>query len=416
MSNYRSRANKIFQQINELAAISEDNAFITRTYGTDAFVEAGKKIIGWMKDAGLTTSTDNIYNIRGRLNSNKSNAKTLLIASHFDTVVNAGKFDGPLGIIMGLDLMNELVQNKTDLPFNIELIAFCDEEGVRFHTTYLGSKVIAGSFEEKFLNKTDKQAVALKTVIQQLGGDVNQLKNDALAKENLAGYFEIHIEQGPVLYESGIPVAVVTAIAGQKRAELIFAGLAGHAGTVPMNMRQDALCAAAACIAAIEAFATGHKENMVATVGKLDIINAASNVIPGYVQCTLDIRSPDEAFLTASSNELNQRLTAICEKRNISFTWKNIQETAPVACDAGMNEILKQSITASGYKLTELVSGAGHDAVTMAAVCPVTMMFVRCFKGISHNPLEEVEQEDIESAIAVADKFLLNLISNYNNQ
>jgi allantoate deiminase len=248
-----------------------------------------------------------------------------------------------------------------------------------------------------------------------LGGDPDQLANDTLSKENLLGYFEIHIEQGPVLYESGNPVAIVTAIAGQKRAELIFTGMAGHAGTVPMNMRQDALCCAAECITEIEVFAISNKSDLVATVGKLDIPNAASNVIPGQVKCTLDIRSPDESVLSAAADTLKKSLTGICSKRNIAFEWNIIQETAPVLCDAGMNGILKQSIDVTGYNAVELVSGAGHDAVPVSVICPVCMLFVRCFKGISHNPLEDVEAKDIAAAIEVSDNFLLHLITTFNN-
>jgi allantoate deiminase len=411
---YQKRATKILQQINELAAISGETDMITRVYGSDAFIDAGKKIIAWMQHAGLTTHADNMHNIRARLNCGMPNAQTLLIASHFDTVVNAGKFDGPLGIIMGLDIIENLVQTKTALPFNIELVAFCDEEGVRFHTTYLGSKVMAGSFDKALLSKKDNDGITLKALIKKLGGDPDKLDNDSLAKEDLLGYFEIHIEQGPVLYESGIPVAVVTAIAGQKRAELIFTGVAGHAGTVPMDMRQDALCCAAECITAIETFAINNKTSIVATVGKLEVSNAASNVVPGQVKCTLDVRSADESALSAACDALNKKMTGICSERNISFEWKSIQETGPVVCDPAISKILKQSIEVAGYEVVELVSGAGHDAVALSVVCPVCMMFVRCFKGISHNPLEDVEIKDIEAAIKVSDNFLFNLITNFN--
>lgn len=414
MSDYQHRANKILQQINELAAISEDTDMVTRTYGFSAFVDAGEKIMAWMQQIGLETRADNIHNIRGRLNCSNANAQTLIIASHYDTVVNAGRFDGPLGIIMGLDSIENLIQHKTVLPFNIELIAFCDEEGVRFHTTYLGSKVIAGSFDTNLLSKKDKNGITLSAGIKKLGGNPDLLHNDSLANENLLGYFEMHIEQGPVLYASGIPVAMVTAIAGQQRAELIFTGVAGHAGTVPMDMRQDALCCAAECITWIEDFAKEKRNNIVATVGKMEVLHAASNVVPGLVTCTIDVRSADELALLNACAALNKRMTDICNKREITFAWNNIQETGPVVCSPGMNTILKQSIELSGYEVVELVSGAGHDAVALSAVCPVCMLFVRCFKGISHNPLEDVEIKDIEAAIKVSDNFLLNLISNFN--
>jgi len=414
MSKYQQRTEKIFSRINELATITEEPGMVTRTFGSDAFIEASQKVFQWMNDAGLKTRIDNIGNVRGLLKSSVEDAKTLIIASHIDSVVNAGKFDGPLGLLTGLDVIEQVIREKLQLPFHILLIAFSDEEGVRFHTTYLGSKVIAGSFDSILLGKQDKDGITLKDVIQKIGGDTDLLQQDALDHNNLIGYFELHIEQGPVLYEADIPVAVVTAIAGQKRVELIFTGVAGHAGTVPMNMRQDALCCAAECITSIEEFALTYKADIVATVGKLDISNAASNVVPGLVKCTLDIRSADEVRLTFACNAMQNIIEEICEDRNIGFQWNLIQETAPVTCSPILTNQLEQSIQATGYKVIQLVSGAGHDAVPMSAVCPVSMMFIRCFKGISHNPDENVELKDVSAAIEIAEHFVQNIASTYN--
>ena len=405
---YQTRAAKIFERINELAAITEQPGMVTRTYGSAAFIQGAALVATWMHDAGLQTSTDHIGNVRGRLLCQEADAQTFIIGSHMDTVVDAGKFDGPLGIIMGLDLLENIVINKIALPFNVELIAFADEEGVRFHTTYLGSKVVAGSFDNILLAKTDKSGTTLNQAIQQIGGDPALLR-DAAISDKLLGYLELHIEQGPVLYKSNNPVAVVTGIAGQKRIELIFTGTAGHAGTVPMDMRQDALCCAAECIVNIEEFGQSHNTELVATVGKLDIENPASNVIPGMVKCTLDLRSADEVRLAYAATALQNILTEICGDRTIGFQWNLVQETKPVICDAALNKHLQQAITDAGFEPIELVSGAGHDAVPMAAICPVTMLFVRCFKGISHNPLEDVELKDIEAAVEVGDKFLLSI-------
>jgi allantoate deiminase len=410
MSNELQRAEKILQRINELASISEDEACITRTYGTKAFIEGRNKVQQWMKEAGLQTRIDNIGNIRGKLLSKNANAKTFVIASHIDTIINAGKFDGPLGVLMGLDSIEKIIQSKTELPFHLELIGFCDEEGCRFHTTYLGSKAVAGSFDEAMLEAKDAAGISLKEVIEQNGGDVNNLSKDALAKENWLGYFEIHIEQGPVLYEKDIPVGLVTAIAGQCRVGLIFNGEAAHAGTVPMDMRKDALACAAEFVLAVEKFATANKNNLVATIGKLHIINAASNVIPGEVICSLDIRSAEETILSSSYKTIKKMVEDICNKRNIVLEWNLIQQTKPVQCDNEMNKLLMQSIKESGYEPVELVSGAGHDAVPVSAVSPVAMLFVRCFKGISHNPLEDVEIKDIAAAIKVSDNFIQQLI------
>jgi allantoate deiminase len=415
MTEYLTRAEKIMARINELASISEDATGITRTFGTKAFIEGSKKVQSWMKEAGLETRVDNIGNVRGRLLSNEPQAKTFVIASHIDTVINAGKFDGPLGVLMGLDLIEQLVRAKTAVLFNIELIAFSDEEGVRFHTTYLGSKVVAGLFDESLLQKKDAVGVSLQQTIQLMEGDIKRLKADAIAKQDWLGYFEIHIEQGPVLYERDIPVAVVTGIAGQNRVEITFKGIAGHAGTVPMDMRNDALCCAAEFILQAERFALANKDKIVATVGKLNIPNSASNVIPGEVVCTLDLRSADEEQLLSAHEALKNVCKEVCAKRNINVDWNLIQTSKPVACDKELNKLLAESIAASGYEVVKLVSGAGHDAVAISAIAPVSMMFVRCLKGISHNPLEDVEIKDIAAAIKVSDNFIHNLINKHNN-
>jgi allantoate deiminase len=410
MTHTLYRAEKIQSRIDELALISDDATCVSRIFGTKAFIDAQQKISAWMLEAGLQVHIDNIGNIRGRLLSKNASAKTFVIASHFDTVINAGKFDGPLGILMGLDLLEQLVDNKTTIPFNIELIAFSDEEGVRFHTTYLGSKVVVGSFDENLLQRKDEHEKTLQAIIEQIGGDTSKLKDDAIAKKDWLGYFEIHIEQGPVLYEQNVPVAVVTAIAGQERIEVIFKGMAGHAGTVPMNMRNDALCAASDFILELEKFALANKEKLVATVGKLNIVNAASNVIPGEVICSIDLRSADENILSIACKDIKSFGETICRKRNIAIDWNPIQNTKPVTCDEQMNNLLSVAIKENDYELIQLVSGAGHDAVPVSLAAPVCMMFVRCFKGISHNPLEDVELKDLAASIAVGDGFMTKLI------
>ena len=413
MSSYLQRAEKVFSRINQLAAITEDEGAVTRTFGTRAFLEGSAKVAAWMKEAGLQTRIDQIGNVRGKLLSKVTGAKTFVIASHIDTVVNAGKFDGPLGVIMGLDLLEQIIAAKAELPFNIELIAFSDEEGVRYHTTFLGSKVVTGAFDRALLDKKDKNGITLKEAINTMGGDDTLLAVDAILADNWLGYYEIHIEQGPVLYERNIPVALVTAIAGQKRVEITYTGFAGHAGTVPMDMRNDALTCASEFILAAEQFATANKDHLVATVGKLEVIGSASNVIPGEVVFSLDLRSPDEEKLKAAYQHLKQLSEAITQKRSITPKWNLIQETLPVACDSGLNTMLKQAITASTFELVELVSGAGHDAVPVSEVAPVSMLFVRCYKGISHNPLENAELADVAAALEVSDNFINQLIQQH---
>jgi hydantoinase/carbamoylase family amidase len=412
MIDHHQRTEIILQRITDLATISEDEGRITRTYGTKAFIEGRNKVKQWMEEAGLLTRIDNIGNIRGRLVSGNPNAKVFVIGSHIDTVINAGKFDGPMGVLIGLDIIEQLISTKMQIPFHIELVGFCDEEGCRFHTTYLGSKAITGSFDNSLLDAKDATGISLQEVIEQNGGDLTMLQSDAISKNEWAGYFEIHIEQGPVLYEKDIPIGIVSAIAGQCRAGMVFNGEAGHAGTVPMNMRKDALAAAAEFVLAVEHYVNNNNDGalVLATVGKLHIINAASNVIPGEVIASLDIRSADEGQLSFSYAAIKNIAEDICSKRGILLEWNLIQQSKPVACDAVMNELLSKSITDAGYNVVEMISGAGHDAVPVSAVSPVSMLFVRCFKGISHNPLENVELKDLAAAIKVSDNFIRQMV------
>ncbi|MFC0181361.1 allantoate deiminase [Pseudarcicella hirudinis] len=413
MNKDLQRAEKVMNRINRLASVSEEPGVITRTFGTKAFLEGRALVKTWMNEAGLETNVDQIGNVRGKLRSDNPEARTFVIASHIDTVVNAGKFDGPLGVLMGLDLLEQLILHKVQLPFHIELIAFSDEEGVRFHTTFLGSKAVTGAFDYLLLEKKDEKGIALKEVIYEMGGDAGKIAEDMIPVENWLGYFEMHIEQGPVLYERNIPAAIVTGIAGQKRIELGFTGFAGHAGTVPMNMRKDALCNAAEVVLAIEKYALENGAEIVATVGKLQVVNAASNVIPGEVICSLDLRSADNEKLEQAYDELKSICETISAKRKIAMSWQLIQETAPVICDTGMNELLESAIRDAGYEVIKLVSGAGHDAVPVSLVAPVTMLFIRCFQGISHNPLENVAMEDLASAIEISDRFIKSLLNQH---
>lgn len=407
--DYPSRAARIMQRIHALAAISEDTDGVTRTFGTPAFLQGRALVRSWCAAAGLATRLDGIGNLRARVVSANVKAKTFVLASHIDTVVNAGKFDGPLGVLMGLDLLENLRDRQAALPFHVELIAFSDEEGVRFHTTYLGSAVVAGSFDHDWLTRADAGGITLARALETMEADAARIADDAIPADDWLGYFEMHIEQGPVLWEREIPVALVTAIAGQLRVELIFTGMAGHAGTVPMGMRQDALCAAAEFILIAEQFALGHGRGLVATVGKLALSHAASNVIPGEVVLSLDLRSPDVVQLADAYAAIQHYTQALAAQRNVALSWNLVQETAPAACDAGLNDTLAEAIADAGHEVVSLVSGAGHDAVPISAVAPVTMMFIRCYKGISHNPLEDVEVADLAAAIEVADRFLARL-------
>lgn len=408
---YSERAAKIQQRIDELVSFSDDAHYLNRIFGSQSFIECSHRIASWMKDAGLETRVDNIGNIRGKLSSSNPSAKTFVIASHFDTTINAGKYNGVLGIIMGIDLIENIQANKISLPFHIEIIAFSEEEGIRFHTGYLGSKVIAGNFKNKLFEIKDGQGNTLSQVLRSMNHDISHIKADAISPEDWMGYFEIHIEQGHELLEKNIPVGIVSTITGQKKIEITFTGEPGHAGTVPMNMRKDALCAAAKFISGVEKYASREKRKVMATVGEINIVDSASNLIPGIVNCTLDIRSEDEKLLSDAYEIINALCEKICYKRNIYFEWKLVQETEPVLCSKKLRKVLSNSIEEKKFEVINLVSGAVHDAAIISQVAPVVMLLVKCLKGNGRAPLENVEDYDIATALDICDHFILHLVA-----
>ena len=260
------------------------------------------------------------------------------------------------------------------------------------------------------LEMKDNDGIILDDVLKMMGYDSAKLLQDAIPAKKWMGYYEIHIEQGAVLYKNNIAAGIVTSIAGQKRVGIEFTGIAGHAGTVPMKMRSDALCAAAEFILAVEKLASAKKSNIIATIGNLDIQNPAGNVIPSKVMCTLDFRSTNKKKLSKAYEELNELCEEICNKRKIYFEWKLIQEISPVNCDERLNKFLKKSIKETKSEVIEIESGALHDAIAIASVAPVAMLFVKCFKGISHSPMEKVDLKDIAMALEISDNFIQQVI------
>jgi len=313
-------------------------------------------------------------------------------------VRDAGHFDGALGVILAIECAAAL--RERSLPFALEVLGFSDEEGVRFQSAYLGSRVIAGTLEPKSLDLRDAEGVTLAEAICAWGCDPSALAAEARLPQAIAGYLEVHIEQGPVLQERNLPVGIVTAIAGQTRARLAFRGTAGHAGTVPMASRRDALCAAADFILMAERLAH-ETPGLVATVGQITASPGASNVIPGGVDFTLDIRHQDDGIRKAACDNLCAAFTLIAHRRHMACDFATIQESSSVPCDAGLRRVLAEATRARGLTVCELPSGAGHDAVALAALCPVAMLFVRCRDGISHHPDEFASESDIAVALDV---------------
>ena len=398
-------AHVVMERCDALASFSEEPGRLTRRFATPALRQAGDALSGWMRAAGMDVRRDNIGNLIGRYEANRPGAGTLLLGSHLDSVRDAGRYDGPLGVLVALACVERLHYRNQRLPFAIEVLAFADEEGVRYHTAYLGSQVVAGRFDPTQLALTDADGVTMAEAIGAFGGDPGSLTGDARNGDDLMGYCEVHIEQGPVLEARGFPIGVVTAIAGQSRFAITFTGVAGHAGTVPMDLRHDALVAAAEFIGWANTYAR-HEPGLVATVGQIDAYPNVSNVIPGRVTLSLDVRHQDDGQRAKAIERLHMRAAEIATASGIQVGWDLIQENRCVPCSAALTQRLAQAIESLGHPVWRLPSGAGHDGVMLSNLTPIAMLFVRCKGGVSHNPAESVAEEDVAVAIEVLGRFL----------
>jgi allantoate deiminase len=340
-----------------------------------------------MRAAGLEVGEDAAFNLIGRWPCAAPRAKTLLLGSHLDTVRDAGKYDGPLGVLAALAVVQQLRSEGARLPFHVEVIGFSDEEGVRYQTTYLGSRAVAGT-----LTKRDRARIEEKGIER-----AKRKRGEFLA------YAEVHIEQGPVLEAENLAVGVVNGIAGQTRVRVELTGRAGHAGTVPMKLRRDALAAAAEFILAVE------RCGVTATVGQVTAEPGASNVIPGRAILSLDVRDLSDARRRAAVARLRRQAIAIGTARGVAVRWISVQESAAVACDPVLSTRLRKTVARHQRRAIALPSGAGHDAVAMSAACPVAMLLVRCRGGVSHHPAESVRGTDVAVALAVLRDFIVGL-------
>ncbi|HUA37543.1 MAG TPA: allantoate amidohydrolase [Candidatus Sulfopaludibacter sp.] len=410
-----SAPGKIMERIEALAKISGKPGEVTRVFATPAMRRANKLVAQWMREAGMEAHVDAIGNLIGHYAAERPGARTLLLGSHLDTVRNAGKFDGSLGVMLALACVEHLHFRKIRLPFAIAVVGFADEEGVRYQTAYLGSKALAGCFNEKDLQRKDANGISMADAIKHFGGNPAKLTSARLDPRQLIGYIEAHIEQGPVLEKNNLAVGIVSAIAGQTRARISFIGRAGHAGTTPMSLRKDALCAAAEVILAVETLAK-KTEGLVATVGEIAAFPGVGNVIPGEVRLSLDVRHANDSIRKAAQRALKQTLLHIGRQRNLQLGYAVVQETATVNCSAYLSRLLGQSVKYRQQRLVSLPSGAGHDAAVMAAITPAAMLFIRCQNGVSHHPDESVKIQDAEIALDVLNNFLQLLAQTYRRR
>jgi len=402
----------IVGRINALATISQDPGNLTRIFLTSEHRAAAELIMGWMLEAGMNAHLDAIGNVCGRYEGERPRLPCLMLGSHYDTVRDAGKWDGPLGLITAISCVGDLNRRGRRLPFAIEVAGFADEEGVRFASTLLGSRAIAGTFKESVLATRDSTGKSMREALIEFGLDPDHIGAAARIRGELLAYIELHIEQGPVLEAENLPIGVVTAIAGATRLAARLTGMAGHAGTVPMALRRDALTGAAECISKIEELCRADDAGLVGTVGYIDAAPGATNVIPGEAHFTMDIRAPTDDHRKRAVGEIVRQIEAIAKRRKLELQVEVTHENRTVPCAPWLKEQVAAAVAAEGYPVFELPSGAGHDGMAMVDIADVAMLFVRCRGGISHHPDEHVDMADADAGARV----LLRLIENFRPQ
>jgi allantoate deiminase len=386
-----------------------------RAFLTPAHAAALKQTAAWMREAGMNVRLDAAANLIGRYEASRPDAKALLIGSHIDSVRDAGKYDGPLGVMLGIECAAALHESGRRLPFAIEVIAFGDEEGSRFPASMLCSRAAAGALDPAALDAADAQGVSVRDARASFGAmlDIPSPGTDfisaAYKPSDVLAFLEAHIEQGPVLEADRLALGVVSGIAAQLRFQVRVSGIAGHAGTNAMRLRKDALAGAAEMVLAIETIARKSDGVVVATVGVMSVKPGAVNVVPGDVEFSIDIRSGDQKARNAAAADVVVTLERIADVRGLKLSCRQVQDLPASPCDAALNELLKDALRAAGHEPRVLVSGAGHDTMSMARLCPTAMLFIRCAGGISHNPAEAVTDADADAALAVMLGFIERL-------
>jgi len=388
-------AEEVIARCKKLATFSEDPGSTRRLFLSPPMHDVHREISGWMRQLGAEVSIDAAGNLRGLYPSARPDAPRLLIGSHLDTVPNAGAYDGVLGVVLAIALLQALQGRK--LPFAIEIVSFSEEEGVRFGTPFIGSRALVGRLDEKLLDREDPRGVSVRQAIRDFGLNPNEIPQASL-NENTLAYLEFHIEQGPVLEKLGRPLAAVEAIAGQTRLEFTFVGQSNHAGTTPMNLRYDAIAGAARWICAVEQLAHGTP-GMVATVGMVEAKPGAVNVIAGEARVTLDLRHGSDSAREQAVRSLIRKAEEIAARRGLTVKRKLLVEQQAVAMDPFLVAEIEEAIRKAGCEPHRMVSGAGHDAMILAEQVPAAMIFLRTPGGISHHPAESVGVEDVAKAI-----------------
>ena len=401
----REQAQRAIDECRRIAAMTEEPGRITRRFLTPPTHDVHALLTARMNALGMSVHVDGAGNLRGLWQTANGASRRIILGSHIDTVPDAGAFDGVLGVTLALEWI--MIAQLIDFPLAIEVIAFSEEEGVRFSMPFIGSRAVAGRFDAALLSVKDSEGITVKDSIRAFGLDPSRIEA-AVADSGALAFIEVHIEQGPVLDVENLSVAAVPAIAGQSRMSFTFTGHANHAGTTPMHLRRDALAAAAEWIAAVEKLAR-ETDGLVATVGKIEAAPNAGNVVPGSATVSLDVRHAHDNARIAAVDALLDRANAIAKRRGLELTSKRQMDQPAVPMDERLTALLVESMGALGFTAKRLPSGAGHDAMVMAARVPTAMLFLRSPGGVSHHPDEAVRIEDVEASLHVARKFLQRL-------
>ena len=404
------RARRVIEECRAIAQMSEEPGRTTRRFLTPPFHQVHQHLRTRMESLGMSVRVDDVGNLRGLWKPASASSKRLVLGSHIDTVPDAGAFDGVLGVVLALDWVQ--IARDLSLSLAIEVIAFSEEEGVRYGIPFIGSRAVAGSFDNRILEYEDADGIRMRDAIREFGLQPEKI-SDAVLSEEAFAFVEIHVEQGPVLEAEDLRVAIVEGIVGQSRLGLRFAGHANHAGTTPMFLRQDALAAAAEWISVVEYLVrTASQEEepgLVATVGKLAVQPNAGNVIPGLVDLSLDLRHMSNRTRSWWCHRLIKEAEFIGSKRGISVEYVSKMNEPAVKMDDHVSLRLTQAVENAGFTVKKMPSGAGHDAMIMAGRVPAAMLFLRSPGGLSHHPDEAVREEDVEAALLVGERFLQRL-------
>ncbi|MCC8434788.1 Zn-dependent hydrolase [Brevibacillus sp. M2.1A] len=402
-------SDRLWDRLGQLGNVGKQEAGgITRLSFTPEERAAKDLVTGFMKEAGLTVREDEVGNLIGRKEGKNPAAPVVLVGSHIDSVPNGGDYDGPLGVLAGVEVLQTMQEQGIETEHPIEVIAFTDEEGTRFGYGMIGSRGIAGLIKRDELEQADKNGVTIAEAMRQTGLDPDRTSLAARTPGSVKAYVELHIEQGKVLESRGLSVGIVTGVAGPLWLNFVLEGEAGHAGATPMNLRRDPMAAAAQVMLVIEEEA-GRTGTSVGTVGRLQAFPGGVNVIPGRVEFSLDLRDVDEAIRDEVEQRIYERAKVICAERNVTLRVELLQRIAPAVCSDDIQHAVAEACKAEGLEAFRLPSGAGHDCMQLVELCPVGMIFARSKDGISHNPAEFTTKEDCANGAQVLYRTVLSL-------